>query len=178
MDAAIPLDGSNACFHCGEVLGAEAVAAHVNGTEHDFCCRGCAGAAEWIATAGLSDYYRLRQSEAARVEAGHDDLSLWDRPEVQAEHVRHLPEGEQITVLTDGMRCAACAWLIDRALRRREGVRDVVANAVTGRIRITWDAASTLLSEVLGDLSALGYRAHLSPGRHAKKRAGASVVLR
>ena len=119
MDTAIPFTRSTVCFHCGESGGAEAMAARVNGAEQDFCCRGCAGAAEWIATAGLSDYYRLRQSEAARVDASDDDLSLWDRPEVQAEHVRHLPEGAQITVLTDGMRCAACAWLIDRALRRR-----------------------------------------------------------
>ncbi len=181
MDTATPFTRSTVCFHCGEALGAEAMAARVNGAEHDFCCRGCAGAAEWIATAGLSDYYRLRQSEAARVDASDDDLSLWDRPEVQAEHVRHLPEGAQITVLTDGMRCAACAWLIDRALRRREGVSDVIANAVTGRIRITWDAASTPLSEVLGDLSALGYRAHLSPGQareEARRRERRTATIR
>lgn len=170
-----------ACFHCGEALGADAVVSRIDGAAHDFCCRGCAGAAEWIATAGLADYYRLRQAEAARVDAADDDLSLWDRPEVQAEHVRRLPEGSQITVLTDGMRCAACAWLIDRALRRRAGVREVVANAVTGRIRITWDAAAARLSEVLGDLSALGYRVHLSPGQareDARRRERRIAILR
>ncbi|MEB2316887.1 MAG: heavy metal translocating P-type ATPase metal-binding domain-containing protein, partial [Xanthomonadaceae bacterium] len=169
------------CFHCGEPLGAEAIASWIAGAEHDFCCRGCAGAAEWIATAGLADYYRLRQAQGARVDDSDADLSLWDRPEVQAEHVRTVSEGSQITVLTDGMRCAACAWLIDRALRRRAGVREVVANAVTGRIRITWDASSARLSQVLGDLTALGYRAHLSPGQareDARRRERRSAILR
>ena len=169
------------CFHCGEPLGAEAIASWIADAEHDFCCRGCAGAAEWIATAGLADYYRLRQAQGARVDDSDADLSLWDRPEVQAEHVRTVSEGSQITVLTDGMRCAACAWLIDRALRRRAGVREVVANAVTGRIRITWDASSARLSQVLGDLTALGYRAHLSPGQareDARRRERRSAILR
>ncbi|MCX7562369.1 heavy metal translocating P-type ATPase [Xanthomonadaceae bacterium XH05] len=169
------------CFHCGETVGADGVDASIDGVPHDFCCRGCAGAAEWIATAGLADYYRLRQGDAARVDTEAEDLGVWDRPEVQAEHVRHLPEGSQITVLTDGMRCAACAWLIDRALRRRPAVRDVVANAVTGRIRITWDATMARLSEVLGDLSALGYRVHLSPGQareESRRRERRRALLR
>ncbi len=169
------------CFHCGEALVEGAVERRFAGELRSFCCGGCAGAAEWIATAGLSDYYRLRQTQGARVEETDADLSLWDRPEVQAEHVRAVPEGSQVTVLTDGMRCAACAWLIDRGLRRRVGVRQVVANAVTGRVRITWDAQAARLSEVLGDLAALGYRAHLAPGQareEARRRARRAGLLR
>lgn len=169
------------CFHCGEALDNAAVTRTVGGQPRRFCCTGCAGAAEWIAGAGLSDYYRLRQAQALRVDEADEDLSLWDRPEVQAEHVRNSAEGNQVTVLTDGMRCAACAWLIDRGLTRRDGVREVVANAMTGRVRITWDAERARLSQVLGDLAALGYRAHLSPGQareDARRRARRASLLR
>ncbi|MFA7487081.1 MAG: heavy metal translocating P-type ATPase [Lysobacteraceae bacterium] len=182
MDARVVPVSATTCFHCGEALGGDAVSLRIDGESHDFCCSGCAGAAEWIATAGLGDYYRLRQSQGQRVDAEQDeDLGLWDRPEVQAEHVRRVGENRQITVLTDGMRCAACAWLIDRALRRREGVADVVANAVTGRIRIDWNPEVTKLSEVLGDLAALGYRAHLAPGQareDARRRARRASIMR
>ena len=182
MDARVVPVSATTCFHCGEALGGDAVSLRIDGEAHDFCCSGCAGAAEWIATAGLGDYYRLRQSQGQRVDAEQDeDLGLWDRPEVQAEHVRRVGENRQITVLTDGMRCAACAWLIDRALRRREGVADVVANAVTGRIRIDWNPQVTKLSEVLGDLAALGYRAHLAPGQareDARRRARRASIMR
>lgn len=169
------------CFHCGEPLDAGAATRSVGGVPRRFCCTGCAGAAEWIAGAGLADYYRLRQAQGARVEDVDVDLSLWDRPELQSEHVRAVPEGSQVTVLTDGMRCAACAWLIDRGLSRRPGVRQVVASAVTGRVRITWDADATRLSDVLGDLAALGYRAHLSPGQareDARRRARRASLMR
>jgi len=69
-----------------------------------------------------------------------------------------------LVLLTDGVRCAACAWLIDRALMREPGVLEVSANAVTGRIRIAWDPARTPLSRPLQRLVSLGYRPWLATG--------------
>jgi Cu2+-exporting ATPase len=62
------------------------------------------------------------------------------------------------------MRCAACAWLIDRALMREPGVLDVGANAITGRIRLVWDPTRTPLSVPLARLAALGFRPALARG--------------
>ena len=152
------------CYHCGEALPHDAVQAPLAGATRAFCCTGCAAAAEWIAAASLDDYYRLRQAAAARVGVAPTDYGAWDRDDVLAEHSRAVPEGREITLLTDGMRCAACAWLIDRALTREAGVREVAANAVTGRIRIVWDAARTPLSTLLARLAALGYRPSLATG--------------
>ncbi len=98
------------------------------------------------------------------------DIALWDRAEVLDEHARNVPGGRELTLLTDGMRCAACAWLIDRALTREPGVLEVNANAVTGRIRIAWDPARTSLSSPLRRLMALGYRPYLATGE-ARERA-------
>jgi hypothetical protein len=91
----------------------------------DFCCDGCAAAAQWIGDADLDAYYRLRERPGARIDEDDGALALWDREEVQAEHARTIDDGgREITLLTDGMRCAACAWLIDRALSREAGVLD------------------------------------------------------
>lgn len=152
------------CFHCGEPLPAQPVADVVAGVERPFCCTGCAAAARWIADADLGDYYRLRQRDAARVGTDDIDYASWDRADVLAEHSVAVDGGREITLLTDGMRCAACAWLIDRALTREAGVQEVAANAVTGRIRIVWDAARTPLSTLLARLAALGYRPSLATG--------------
>src|SRR5690606_40070289 len=84
-------------------------------------------------------------------------------------HVEHGPEGDGITVVVEGMHCAACAWLIDRALQREPGLRDVSANAVTGRVRLAWDPARTRLSALLQRLAALGYRPHLARGEQAER---------
>ncbi|MBU8975799.1 cadmium-translocating P-type ATPase [Lysobacter sp. MMG2] len=165
MDAALPLRDTRAaeaggCQHCGESLPPDAVRADGRA----FCCSGCAAAASWIRDAALGDYYQLRTSPAGRVQAEATDFSAWDRDVVLAEHSRTVPGGREITVLTDAMRCAACAWLIDRALRRLPGVLDAGANAVTGRITVAWDPQRTALSTLMQRLAALGYRPWLATG--------------
>ncbi|WP_374556872.1 heavy metal translocating P-type ATPase [Thermomonas sp.] len=158
------------CHHCGEPLPQAPVRLPLDGVEQAFCCDGCAAAARWIRDADLDDYYRLRSAPGGRVDADAPALAAWDREELLAGHARDVAGGREITVLTDGMRCAACAWLIDRALAREDGVLDTSANAITGRIRIAWDPARTRLSGLLSRLAALGYRPYLATGE-ARERA-------
>ena len=158
-----------ACHHCGEALPAARPAA-VDADGHAYCCDGCAAAARWIREAELGDYYRLRTAAAGRVGTDVVDLSAWDREDLLREHAHPVPGGRRITLLTDGMRCAACAWLIQNALQREDGVAEVTANAVTGRIRIDWDPTRTPLSRVLDRLVSLGYRPWLAGG-DARERA-------
>ncbi|MFC3715518.1 heavy metal translocating P-type ATPase [Luteimonas soli] len=154
----------NACFHCGEPLPPHPATATIDAVAQAFCCEGCAGAAQWIRDADLGDYYQLRSAPAGQVGVEPMDFSAWDRDDLLHEHVHAVEGGREITVLTDGMRCAACAWLVDRALRREPGVLDTSANAVTGRIRIAWDPARAVLSTLLLRIAALGYRPYLSGG--------------
>ncbi len=132
---------------------------------HSFCCAGCAGAAQWIADAGLGNYYDLRTAPAGQVGEEVSDFSSWDRDDLLQDHVHAVAGGREITVLSEGMHCAACAWLVDRAVRMQPGVLDISANAVTGRIRIAWDPGRTALSELLERIAALGYRSYLSSGQ-------------
>lgn len=165
MDAALPLRETQvaergSCHHCGEALASEAI----GDGDRAFCCNGCAAASTWIREAALDDYYTLRTSPAGRVQADAADFGAWDRDVVLAEHSRVVPGGREITVLTDAMRCAACAWLIDRALRRQAGVLDAGANAVTGRVTVAWDPQRVALSTLMQRLAALGYRPWLATG--------------
>lgn len=168
---------ARSCFHCGEPLP---------GTlDGDFCCSGCATAAQWIRDAKLGDYYRLRSQPGARVGTDIPDLAAWDREELLAGHAREVDiggeHGREITVLTDGMHCAACAWLVDRALTREPGVLETSANAVTGRIRIAWDPRRSPLSRLLARLAALGYRPYLAAGEErerARRRERNRALLR
>lgn len=148
------------CRHCGETVATDGVRA--NGEL--YCCSGCAAAANWIHEAALDDYYQLRTVAAGRVSGDAADFAAWDREVVLSEHARIVPGGREITVLTDAMRCAACAWLIDRALRSHGGVLDAGANAVTGRIVISWNPERVLLSTLMARLAALGYRPWLATG--------------
>jgi Cu2+-exporting ATPase len=165
--------GGARCAHCNTALPAQPVVA----ANRAFCCAGCRAAAEWIGNAQLGEYYRLRgalsgDATVARVQLIDTNYAAWDRDDLQREHAHPCDGGREITVLTDGMRCAACAWLIDRALRSEPGVIDAGANAITGRIRIAWDPARTRLSALLARLASLGYAPYLASGdeREAARR--------
>ena len=157
------------CFHCGEPLPAAPLRVRIGEAERAVCCSGCGAAANWIRDAGLADYYRLRDGAGARVDVVPGDYGAWDRADVQAGHAVATPTGREITVVCEGMHCAACAWLIDHALRREPGVQDISANAVTGRVRIGWDPDRSPLSAVLARLAALGYKPHLAQGEAAER---------
>ncbi len=158
---------SPACHHCGEPLPAVPVLAGFKGAQRAFCCGGCAGAARFIEQAGLGDYYKLREEQGRRVGEDAQDYSAFDREDVLAEHSRvpgEAPDCRELTLIVDGMRCAACSWLIDRALGTLDGVEDVQSNAISGRVRLRWRPSQLRLSSALERLAGLGYAPHLSPG--------------
>jgi len=124
------------CHHCGEALPATPVIRIVKGESQAYCCTGCAGAAQFISDAGLSDYYQLRAEQGQRVGEEPTDFSAFDRDDVQREHSRQVsPECREITLVVEGMRCAACSWLIDRAVSQIDGVEEVQSNAMSGRVQ-------------------------------------------
>src|SRR5690606_28069735 len=128
---------ASTCFHCGEAIPADVrITVRHDGGERPVCCHGCAAAAEWIGRLGLGDYYRLRSEPARRGETGFD-YSAWDRPALARLHVRaSAPDRADVVVLVDGLRCAACAWLIERALGSVDGVLDIGVNAAARRVQL------------------------------------------
>jgi Cu2+-exporting ATPase len=174
------VEASGRCWHCSELLPDAPEYAQLDGARQAFCCRGCGAAARFIRDSGLGDYYRLRSAPAGR--SRQQSLALWDREDILAGHCHRpaeAPEQREITVLSDDMRCAACAWLIDRTLQREPGVEQVNVNAVTGRIRLRWRPAEAPLSRLLGRLAVLGYRVHLAPdpAREAQRRRDQRTML-
>lgn len=169
------------CFHCGQALPVGALSLEVDGVARAFCCDGCAAAARWIRDAGLGQFYRLRRDDAARIDPALGDFREWMQPDVLAEHAWTVPGGMEIVVLSGGLRCAACAWLVDQALMREDGVLDVTASAVTGRIRLRWDPVRIDLCTVLQRLASLGFAPTLATGtahEQARRREWRRDVLR
>lgn len=170
--SAIPLSAglagavAPACFHCGlPVPGGSCFACEGPEGRRSFCCPGCEAVSRSIAGLGLEDYYRLRLAPAPRpdVAAEDDDLSCYDDALVQASFVRPVPiasgQGCEAQLLVEGLRCAACAWLVEQVAARVRGVEAIELNYATRRAVLRWDPASTRLSTVLAAVRALGYRA-------------------
>jgi Cu2+-exporting ATPase len=135
----------------------------VDGSWRSLCCPGCETLARVIVGQGLDDYYRLREAVPERIEDAQDgfdpDLSLYDEPLLQARFVRGVQGQPEADLLLEGIRCAACVWLIEQTLTRTPGVTGVDVNYTSHRARVRWDAARTRLSAVLLAIRRIGYRA-------------------
>ncbi len=143
-----------ACFHCGlPVPSGGRWEARIDGAVRPMCCPGCAAAAQAIADGGLADYYSTRTEYAPRADdAGVDapELALYDQG----------PEAGDGVFSVEGIRCAACVWLIERRLAHLPGVRDAALNVATERLRVSWEPGRCRPSDIVRTLRAIGYAAY------------------
>jgi hypothetical protein len=88
-----------------------------------------------IADLGLHDYYRLRDASPPRLEQQAADPAAFDEPSIAARYVTSAGDGVvEARLLVEGMRCAACAWLIEQTLRRIAGVESVSVRFAARRL--------------------------------------------
>jgi len=158
-------DKLKACYHCGlPIAGNAHFSGEVLGQTRHFCCPGCQAVTKTIVDAGLESYYRHRSETASNPEALpqqlEDELALYDRAEVQQAFVHREEDGEQVTLLVEGVSCAACAWLIEQQLSRLQGVTEARLNLSNHRLHLRWQAAVLPLSQILQRLKQIGYAAH------------------
>jgi Cu2+-exporting ATPase len=154
-----------ACFHCAEPLDPhDVVFTEIDDERRGFCCHGCLGAAELIHALGLGAYYDRRDmtdTELIPLAAGDATAYVrFDDPALQKRFVSRDEDGVCSTGLSvSGMRCAACSWLLEERLARLAGVCGSHFGLAGGRAQVRWDPARVRLSEILGAVAALGYRA-------------------
>ncbi|CUI09043.1 Type cbb3 cytochrome oxidase biogenesis protein CcoI; Copper-translocating P-type ATPase [Janthinobacterium sp. CG23_2] len=150
-----------ACYHCGlPVALGTSWSVRIDGAPRPMCCPGCEAVAQGIVDAGLADYYRTRSVFADRAE-GVDlvppELALYDSATVAT--AATAGEAREGVFSLDGIRCAACVWLIERRLARLPGVREAQVNVATERLHMTWDAALCKPSDIVQALRGIGYTA-------------------
>lgn len=176
MSAAAPpaLPGAATdCFHCGlPIPGGTAFGFESGGRWRAFCCTGCEAVSRAISGGGLDDYYRLREASAPRPVPDREDaeeLRLYDEPALQQRFAREVGGGErEASVLVDGMRCTACAWLVEQVAERVPGVVSAKTHFASHRALVRWDPSRAKLADVLAAIRSYGYAAWpFEPGRLA-----------
>ena len=152
---------SNSCFHCGlEVTSHNRIQANINQLPHDFCCVGCASVCQTIHQSGLGAFYDQQTSSILPAVDLEYPLEFYDAPAFQQPFLEAADQGEKIiTLISDTIHCAACVWLIEKAIGSLEGVNWVRANLTDKRIRISWKDDEIQLSNIVQRLADLGYSA-------------------
>ncbi|ABX49384.1 heavy metal translocating P-type ATPase [Shewanella baltica] len=152
------------CFHCQEpVLTGQQFVTRINDRDELMCCPGCQAVSQAIVDAGLLSYYKFRtepgSKQNALVPEALTQFSAYDLPEVQQDFVHSEDNIESVSLSIDGITCAACAWLIEHKVKQLTGVSQVLVNSTTQRAMISWDKRTVKLSDILGQISRIGYQA-------------------
>ncbi len=152
------------CFHCQEpVLTGQQFVTRINDRDERMCCPGCQAVSQAIVDAGLLSYYKFRtepgNKQNALVPEALTQFSAYDLPEVQQDFVHSEDNVESVSLSIDGITCAACAWLIEHKVKQLAGVSQVLVNSTTQRAMISWDKRKVKLSDILGQISRIGYQA-------------------
>lgn len=145
----------------------------LSGNERTFCCYGCLAVSSAIVNAGLDEFYRYRESPAASqgrsTAAAGVQLELYDRPEVQKSFVTEIGPHLEASLILEEIRCPACLWLNEQHLRGLAGVVEADIDFTSERARVRWDPARIKLSEILGAVQSIGYRAHPYDAAHREQ---------
>ena len=148
------------CFHCAQALSENAIWQRViDGKSRQFCCPACEAVCAAIYDGGLQGFYDRTPDGtllAPPVEAPKN-LALYDLDEVQEEYVNDLGRHREISLLIEGIHCAACVWLIERSLATVPGVTSARVNLSGKRLTLGWDNEIVHLSQIIQHLAQIGY---------------------
>ena len=156
------------CYHCHQPILA--------GTDihddagHAYCCTACRAVAAIISAHHLDQYYTVRDRPAPRPDSAYDHShwQAYDLPDIAAQYTYRDGENNEIHLYIDGLHCAACTWLISRALERAHGITHTHINLTTGRAEIRW--RDTPLSAILATIADLGYTPNLTTPDQEERR--------
>ena len=153
------------CFHCGlPVPKGLDISVDIHGKPQPMCCHGCEAVARAIVDSGMESYYDYRTENAAKarevVPAFLDQLKVYDNPVVQKRFVHQQNNLSEVSLILEGIVCAACVWLNERHLSSLPGVVEVNINYSNHRAHVRWDDSKISLSDILESISRIGYLAH------------------
>lgn len=169
-DAAKAAGVLDPCFHCGlPVPAGSHWTVPIDGIERAMCCPGCEAVAQAIVDNHLTDYYRNRQSLPQGVATPvPEELKLYDTPEL-ASQFTGADGGAEATLSIEGIRCAACVWLIEKRLSQVPGLTAANLNVSTEKLQVSWDAARCKPSDILQAVREVGYVAYpFDPIQHGE----------
>jgi Cu2+-exporting ATPase len=179
MPHTTPISTIVSCYHCGLPLPANAAwTVRIDDVQHTMCCPGCAAVAQTIVELGQQNYYRNRTAYAASADGAQQlppELQLYDNADPR---FALDADSRESTFTVEGIRCAACVWLIEHRLAKLPGVESAQLNVATERLYVRWRSDACRPGDILGALHAIGYAAYpYDAGRHGDMQRIAARTL-
>lgn len=126
-----------------------------------FCCTGCQGVYNLLNSEGLERFYqKSRGQKLTPISKEFEDSSSFDSPSFLEEFAKADGELYEISLIIEGIHCAACVWLNEKVLYETEGILDVSINFSTNKAKVVWDPSLIKLSKIIDTIRAIGYDAY------------------
>ncbi|RLA06319.1 MAG: heavy metal translocating P-type ATPase [Gammaproteobacteria bacterium] len=154
------------CFHCGlPVTPQNIITIKIQSNMENFCCIGCSGVCEVIYNNGLQGFYDRVQSNnplSPPPPNTNNNNNIFDLPEVLDEYITiDNDDFHKIKLLVEGIHCAACVWLIEKALNDIDGVKKIAVNLSSKSLMLKWNPSVIKLSHISQILQSIGYKTHI-----------------
>ncbi len=156
------------CDLCGLPLRKGNHSAAFGGRTLHFCCKGCLMVYSMLmdatdspdpSTFKESDLYRrcVAAGVVPSVGADPDEIDTVDAPSTAVD-ATVATETLSLQLNVEGMWCPACAWVIETALGRLDGMEQVACDFATDRLRCQYDPVRVAPEVISKTVKGLGYR--------------------
>ncbi|MBR9915334.1 MAG: HAD-IC family P-type ATPase [Algicola sp.] len=147
------------CFHCGDNCNTTVIAFD----NKNFCCNGCKTVYEIFSENDLTCYYDLESAPGAtpkEIEGKYDFLSQ----ENIIDKLTEFNDGDiQIaTLYIPHIHCSSCIWILENLHKLHSNISASQVNFGKKTVRITYNAKTYSLKEVVVLLSSIGYEPYIS----------------
>jgi P-type Cu2+ transporter len=134
------------CLHCGENTKVE--------TE-DFCCLGCSAAYKIVGKFGFQNYYKLRQINSS-VRKIKPEIS--EEIDVAEFTSREKDGSNSVSLIVQGLHCAACIWLIESILKKQKSVVAARINLSKKTLFLRWTGDAKTGNDLVHLIHEIGYK--------------------
>lgn len=148
-----------ACSHCHLKFHEDVM---IKDGEHYFCCNGCQGVFHLLLDEGLDAFYdKTKGVTLAPPTQQYEDSTNFNAPAFYDKFVKTTKEGFcEVALIIEGIHCAACVWLNEKALINMDGVIATNINYTNNKAKIVWDDEMVKLSQIIDMIRAIGYDAY------------------
>jgi Cu2+-exporting ATPase len=136
----------NPCLHCGE---------DTKKIEEEFCCLGCFTAYKIINKFGFENYYKLREIDPA-VRKIKPEVA--DEIDVSEFISKEKDGSNSVSLMVQGLHCAACVWLIESILKKQKTVIYARINLSKKTLYLRWLGNEKTGNDLAHLISEIGYK--------------------
>lgn len=138
---------SKLCLHCGY---------DVKDFAQDFCCLGCSAAYKIVNQLGFEKYYKLHQIIPSERKIKPDILEEVDIAEFA--HRKQDDDSYSVTLMIQGLHCAACVWLIESILKKQPDVISARINLSHKILFLQWNGEAEAGNNLVSLIQQIGYK--------------------